>query len=518
MPAVYAHDFQKVKTSGTIAVNGRVKGEYGDSAFPALALNAKVNNAAFQYPDLPLPARDIAMDLAVSNPGGSADNTVVRLQKFHALIGRNPLDATLTLKTPISDPDLDARVVGKVDLADVRRTVKLDGVDQLAGTVAADAAVRTRMSYVDKKQYDRVNASGTVDVAGLTVKGASLPHPLAIQQASLRFAPERAELRSFQGSIGSSDFAAAGTIDNLLAFAMRDDTLRGVATVRSNKFNLDEWQSGEGDLQVIPVPPKINFDFDATVNELTYDKLTMKNARGRLRVKDQRITLEDFRMNTLGGEIGRDRILRDHQPGQADVRRRAQDDQGGHPLGLPGLHDRADARPRGQVRGRKRDHRPARERRPGEEHDAALPQPERGRHAADLADDPEGFPGTGEGGRGDQAPVPGQSDPQGAARGLSDQGRPAVRAAVRREAGRDDDERLRLQRARPVAAVHAGAPRAALADGRRRQPGDRRPDLEGGRGRRRSQRRARDRARPAGGRDGHESRPSRPTSAASRRR
>jgi cell division septum initiation protein DivIVA len=30
----------------------------------------------------------------------------------------------------------------------------------------------------------------------------------------------------------------------------------------------------------------------------------MTNARGRLRVKDQRITLENFRMNTLGGEIG----------------------------------------------------------------------------------------------------------------------------------------------------------------------------------------------------------------------
>jgi len=30
----------------------------------------------------------------------------------------------------------------------------------------------------------------------------------------------------------------------------------------------------------------------------------MTNAHGRLRVKDQRVTLEDFRMNTLGGEIG----------------------------------------------------------------------------------------------------------------------------------------------------------------------------------------------------------------------
>ena len=304
VPAVYAHDFDKVKTSGSFAVNGRVKGEYGDSAFPSFALNAKVDNAAFQYPDLPLPARDIVMDLSLANPGGSADRTVVNLRKFHLLIGRNPVDATMVLKTPVSDPDVDARVKGKVDLADVRRTLKLEGIDQLAGTIAADASVRTRMSYIDEKQYEKVGASGTVDVGNLTVKGQSLPHPLAIKEASLRLAPERAELKSFQGSVGSSDVEATGSLENLLAFVMRDDTLHGTATVRSNRFNLDEWRSGEGDLQIIPVPPKIDFALDATVAELTYDKLAMRNARGRLRVNDQRVTLEDFRMNALGGEIG----------------------------------------------------------------------------------------------------------------------------------------------------------------------------------------------------------------------
>jgi hypothetical protein len=304
VPAVYAHDFEKVKTAGTFAVNGQVKGEYGDSAFPSFALNAKVNNAAFQYPDLPLPARDIAMDLSLTNPGGSADSTLVKLDRFHLLVGRNPVDARLVLRTPVSDPDLDLRVKGKVDLADVGRTLKLEGIDQLAGTVAADALVRTRMSFIDKKQYDKVAASGTVDVGNLTVKGKALPKPLAIRQASLRLAPERAELRSFNGTIGSSDLSASGSLENLLAFVMRGDTLRGTATVTSNRFNLDEWRSGEGDLQIIPVPPKIDFGLNATVAELTYDKLKMSNARGRLRVKDQRVTLEDFRMNTLGGEIG----------------------------------------------------------------------------------------------------------------------------------------------------------------------------------------------------------------------
>ena len=303
VPAIYTRDFQSVQTSGAIAVSGQVKGTYGDDAFPSFALSAKVDNGAFRYPDLPLPARDIFMDLSIANPGGHADSTVVRLERFHVRVGNDPIDASMVLRTPLSDPDVDARIAGKLDLGDVRRTMKLEGIDQLTGTVAVDAAVHTRMSYLETEQYDRVAARGSVDVGNLTVKGEELPHPLAIQEASLRLAPQRAELRSFRGSIGSSDLQASGSLDNLLGFVLRDDVLRGSATVRSKRFNLDEWRSGEGDLQIIPVPPKIDFGLDATVAELTFDKLRMTNARGRLRVKDQRVTLENFRMNTLGGEI-----------------------------------------------------------------------------------------------------------------------------------------------------------------------------------------------------------------------
>jgi AsmA-like protein len=311
VPAVYAHDFDKVKTSGSFTVNGRVKGEYGDSAFPSFALNAKVNDAAFQYPDLPLPARSIFLDLALTNPGGSADSTVVKLDRFHMLLGQNPVDAGLVIKTPVSDPNVDFRVKGKVDLADVRRAMKLEGINQLTGTISGDATVRARMSAIDKKQYDKVAASGSMDVANLTVQArpepsseGTLPHPLAIQQASLRLRPARAELTSFRGSVGSSDLEATGSLDNLISYMFRDDTLRGTATVHSNRFNLDEWRSGKSDTQIIPVPPKIDFGLDATVAELTYGKLKMANARGKLRIKDQRVTLQDFRMNGLGGQFG----------------------------------------------------------------------------------------------------------------------------------------------------------------------------------------------------------------------
>ena len=304
VPAIYLHDFEKVRTSGAVAVSGRVKGEYGKTAFPSFAINAKVTNGAFQYPDLPLPARDIALDLAIANPGGSADSTVVRLDRFHASIGAQPVDGALTLRTPISDPDVDVRLTGNVDLADVRKTVKLPSVNELAGRIAADIAVRTRMSYVDQKQYDRIAARGTINVSNLALESADLPHPLAIDEASLQLTPQHADLRSLSGRIGTSDLRLSGSLDNVVPFALRGDPLRGSATFASRHFNLDEWQSSNDTLEIIPVPGNIDFTLQATAAELVYGKLTMTDARGGLRVKDRRVTLDDFTMRTLGGEIG----------------------------------------------------------------------------------------------------------------------------------------------------------------------------------------------------------------------
>ena len=303
VPAIYMRDFQKLKTAGVLTLSGQVKGDYGEKAFPSFVVKANVANGAFQYPDLPLPARDIALDLLLRNPGGDVDSTMVRLDRFHAAIGGQPIDGALVLRTPISDPDVDLRLTGKLDLADLRKTVKLASVKELTGKIDADVAVRTRMSYVDRKQYDRIAARGNIGVHDLTLKSADLPRDVAVREAALQVSPQRADLRSFSAQIGSSDVQLSGYLENLLPFALRGDPLRGNATFVSQRFNLDEWKSDDS-LTIIQVPGNIDFGLQATIGELIYGKLTMTNARGGLRVKDKRATLENFAMNTLGGSIG----------------------------------------------------------------------------------------------------------------------------------------------------------------------------------------------------------------------
>jgi len=304
VPAIYMQDFDQLQTSGNVAVNGHIRGTYSETDFPSFSITIDVTDGMFRYPDLPLPAQNIFVDLSIDNPGGDVDNTVVNMQRFHIELGTDPFEAQMVLRTPVSDPDIEFSVKGRIDLAEVNRTMKLEGIEELSGIITADAAMRTRMSYLENEEFDRISARGNVDIRNMIVQNEELPHAINIEEISLEFSPQHAEMKSFKGTIGSSDMQMTGYLDNLIGFGLRDEELRGRATFTSSYFNLDDWiEKDDEDLEVIPVPGNIDFTFDATISRMTYDNMEMTDARGNLHVKDQRITLENFSMNTLGGEI-----------------------------------------------------------------------------------------------------------------------------------------------------------------------------------------------------------------------
>ena len=303
VPAIYAHDFARLQTAGTMSTSGRISGEYGPHAFPALALRASVTDGAFRYPSLPLAAGGISMELAIDNPGGDVDATVIDLKRFHAVIGGRPLDARLVMRSPVRDPEVDLRLIGAVNLADIAHTVQLPDVSELAGTIATDVSVRARLSDIDAGRYDRVAAAGTVNASRIALRSASLPRALTIDSAALRLTPRTAELTAFAARIGNSDVRGVGSLDNVLGFALRDQDLRGSATVSSTRIDLDEWRSNEKTTAVIPVPPHVDFALKASAARVTYGALSAANVSGNLNVKDQRITLDGLRMETMRGTV-----------------------------------------------------------------------------------------------------------------------------------------------------------------------------------------------------------------------
>jgi uncharacterized protein involved in outer membrane biogenesis len=142
VPALYRSDFESIKTGGTAAFGGWVKGTYSPAQMPAYDVTATVANGSFQYPDLPQPVKNIAIDLHLSNPDGIADHAVVDLSKGHVEMGGAPFDFHLLFKNPETAPFIDGGAKGRIDLSQVASFIKLEKGTRLAGIVEADAFAR----------------------------------------------------------------------------------------------------------------------------------------------------------------------------------------------------------------------------------------------------------------------------------------------------------------------------------------------------------------------------------------
>lgn len=304
IPAIYARDFAQLKSSGQFALKGEVKGVYAEDRYPAFNLQLQITDGMFQYPQLPSAVQNVDLNLFVNNPGGDLDNTVIDLKQLHVEMGRDPFDASLLVKTPISDPDLNAHVRGRINLGEVKNFMPLASSTELRGLIDASLSLAGRMSSAEQGRYEQFHAAGHLVFRDLLFHNKDLPEKIAVSQAQLTFTPANVKLSDLNLRLGDSDLQASGTLDNLLPYVMRDGTLTGALSLQSRYFNLDPWMAGESSaLKAVALPDKIDFLLQAAFQEVKYNKLRIQNVRGAMHLKDRTLHLQDVSMNMLNGTV-----------------------------------------------------------------------------------------------------------------------------------------------------------------------------------------------------------------------
>lgn len=315
IPAVYANDFSDVKTEGNLALNGYAKGKYTETNLPAFALNLSVDKARFQYPDLPTAVEEISLKGEITNPGGTPDNTVINFQKFHFRIAENPVDIKMIIKTPESDPDIDGMINGKINLATLKDVVPMEEGDQLSGSIISDIVLKGRMSSIDNGEYEKFQAKGQLIVMDVDYKSESLPQGASVKYAKLDFSPQYVELSSFDAKSGKSDFKAKGRMENFIAYAMKDETLKGSFDLTSQLLDVNELMADSGEespateeesseeMSVVDVPGNIDFVLTSQFGKLVYDNMEMSNVKGKVTIRDKKVKLDGLSMNFLDGKM-----------------------------------------------------------------------------------------------------------------------------------------------------------------------------------------------------------------------
>ena len=311
VPSVYSNDFEKVKTSGNLALDAYVKGIYNAKQMPGFGVKIIVENAMFQYPSLPKAVKDIQLNVQIDCPSGNFDATEINVNRFHCEMAGNPVDMKLSVKTPVSDAQIKGNIKGKIDLTTVKDFYPLQKDVHLEGTVAADISMDGRMSSIEKKKYEDFKALGKLDIAGINYKSKDYPQGIFVKNLALDFTPKQVNLTDMNIRFGKSDLSAKGRIDNLLAYVFKNEMLTGNLETSSTLIDMNEWmtpstQNTKADttkLSVIDVPANIDFTLHSKINKLLYDKMDMSQVDGKITVRKKRVSLENLKMMMLSGQM-----------------------------------------------------------------------------------------------------------------------------------------------------------------------------------------------------------------------
>jgi hypothetical protein len=312
VPAIFAKEYEGLTTSGSMAFNGHVKGVYDENRIPGFGINIDVDNGMFQYPDLPAAITDVNIRTRINNPGGDADLTVVDVSRFTMNVAGNPVDFKMNLRTPVSDPNIDAHLKGRIDLGQVKDFYPLDEGESLNGIIESDMTAKGRLSSIENERYNEFLFTGRFTVNNMNYVSEAFPQGVEISTADFRFSPQFADLRTLRTKIGDSDISASGRIDNILGFALNDEMLSGNFDVRSSFFNLNQFMVEEPEevpddepmvLSAIEIPANINFLLQGNFEKILFGDLEITNARGNIRIADQAARLENLRMNMLDGVL-----------------------------------------------------------------------------------------------------------------------------------------------------------------------------------------------------------------------
>ena len=290
IPGAYTKNYADVKADGRLKLIGHIEGTYNAvrGLYPAFSIKVDIADGAFQYPGLPLGVVDILARVHIESPSTDLDQMTVDIPEFKLEIGDHPFEGRFALSTPISDPNVNTRILGKLVMQDLSKAFPMEGISRLDGIIDTDLTLKARLSELEEKTYSQVNMNGDLKIQGLHYEQNNFP-TVRIKTAELDFSPQRVKINSFDGQLGKSDIKGTGTIDNILAYFSPEKRMTGTINFTSGFFDSNEWIAEEETVQPVPagtatdaesqVFDRFDFEMKGTIGKLLYDVYELDNSR-----------------------------------------------------------------------------------------------------------------------------------------------------------------------------------------------------------------------------------------------
>lgn len=309
VPPEYLKDYSEYNTTGDFSFNAFAKGNFNENEFPAFGAELKVDNGTISAPDIPERLENIQLDFLVDNKTGDLDQTIVEVKPLKFSMKANPFELNLSVKTPISDPEINTMLKGKLVLEEIASLIPEAEIPVISGRVDLDMALKTKLSTIKEENYEAVDASGSVTLNDFKTQMENGKKDLIIQKVDFNLSPLATSLNVQNLNLGKSDFNFSGDAQNYLGYFLGDGVLKGQFKLNSSNVDVTELMqyvaTDTSDTTTLDLGlfDRMDLQFTSTIKDLKYEQYELKDVETDLSIADNKIRLNPLQAKLLGGEV-----------------------------------------------------------------------------------------------------------------------------------------------------------------------------------------------------------------------
>jgi hypothetical protein len=183
VPDKYCGFLKSANASGYVSLIGKINGHYYKDFMPGIDIRLKINNGALRYPGLPEELKINEAITTIFKPEGNMDSLTMGIDIMNLQLAENPVNITATFKSARTDPTVDAKLNGTIDLGTLTKVFPIDSVI-VKGFITADATFSGKISDIKSNNFDKFISTGNFKLKDFYFQSGSLPLGVSISQGT----------------------------------------------------------------------------------------------------------------------------------------------------------------------------------------------------------------------------------------------------------------------------------------------------------------------------------------------
>lgn len=297
---------------GKLAIDVSSKGSYDkvNKLFPITKASIKLDKGYIKTANFNEALEKIAVDAVVTNNDGTLKGTLLHVKPISFEMAKQPF----LLKANVSNLENVSYDIASRGTLDIGKLYKLFAVPgyQVHGLIYTNVNFKGLQSDAMAGRYGRLQNKGFMSIKDLNILTDMFPNAFLIKNGKFSFTSSALKFDEFNASYGGSDFKLNGNLSNYVNFVFDErEKLSGNFVLHSNKIIADEFMAYAGDTTVsstaakgvIIVPTNLNITFNANVNDVAYNGLNLKNAKGKMTINNGKIILSETGFDLVGAKV-----------------------------------------------------------------------------------------------------------------------------------------------------------------------------------------------------------------------